>query len=112
MQARKNIYMLMKEAVNNAVKYSGGAHLFLSIHRNLEGILVEIRDDGKGFDHTRSYEGNGLKNMHSRATDLGAELTIDSSPGGGTLVRLQYHIHHSTGQPAVFHPGGGQAGSH
>ncbi|MGZ8525829.1 MAG: ATP-binding protein [Chitinophagaceae bacterium] len=98
MQVRKNIYMLMKEAINNAVKYSGGNNIFLSLFKKEDLITIEIRDDGKGFDKKKKHEGNGLNNMQSRAADLDANFSIDSKEGGGTHIRLQFN----------FHPGGGQ----
>ncbi len=98
MQARKNIYMLMKEAINNAVKYSGGKNIFLALNKKGERIEIEIRDDGKGFDKNKSHEGNGLDNMRARAADLNANFTIDSTEGKGTHICLQFNIHPVGGQ--------------
>jgi signal transduction histidine kinase len=97
MQVRKNIYMLMKEAINNAVKYSGGNNIFLALHSEGEQIRMVIRDDGKGFDINKEYGGNGLNNMRTRAADLGAKFTIDSKEDEGTHINLQFN----------FHPAGG-----
>ncbi len=97
MQVRRNIYMLMKEAINNAVKYSGGNNIFLSLFKTGDQITIEIRDDGKGFDKNKSHEGNGLNNMQARATDLEGSLNIDSKEGEGTHIRLRFN----------FHPAGG-----
>jgi len=99
MQVRKNIYMLMKEAINNAVKYSGGNNIFLSLSKREDLVTIEIRDDGRGFDKKKKYEGNGLNNMQTRAAELNANFSIDSKDGEGTNIRLQFD----------FHPGGGQA---
>lgn len=98
MNVRKNIYMLMKEAINNAVKYSGGNNIFLSLIKKEDLVTIEIRDDGRGFDKKKKHEGNGLNNMQARAADLDANFSIDSKEGGGTHIRLQFN----------FHPGGGQ----
>ncbi|HEY6504100.1 MAG TPA: ATP-binding protein, partial [Chitinophagaceae bacterium] len=98
MQARKNIYMLIKEAINNAVKYSGGKNIFLALNKKGDRIEIEIRDDGKGFDKKRSHEGNGLNNMQARAADLDATFAIDSQEGKGTHIRLQFNFHPSGGQ--------------
>jgi signal transduction histidine kinase len=55
-----------------------------------EGVMVEIRDDGHGFDPTALHPGHfGLDSMRSRAAEIGGELTIDSTPGRGTVVRAQ-----------------------
>lgn len=99
MQVRKNVYMLMKEAINNAVKYSGGNNIFLSLHSKGLQVTMVIRDDGRGFDIKKEHEGNGLNNMRTRAADLGANFTIDSKKDQGTNICLQFN----------FHPAGGQA---
>jgi nitrate/nitrite-specific signal transduction histidine kinase len=55
-----------------------------------DGILFEVRDDGKGFDPAGSFPGHlGLKSMGERVARLGATLRIESAPGEGTRVRAQ-----------------------
>jgi signal transduction histidine kinase/tetratricopeptide (TPR) repeat protein len=102
MQVRKNIYMLMKEAINNAVKYSGCKNIYLSL-QNSQGHLVsaEVRDDGKGFDMNAVQEGNGLNNIRARAEELHAKLSIDTAPGLGTAIRLQFEFHPAGGHLQV-----------
>ena len=89
--------MLIKEGVNNAVKYSGGKNVFLSLYRNHEELNIEIKDDGRGFDPTSSFEGNGINNMHERARELNADLKIKSGTNQGTQIHLR----------CQFHPAGG-----
>jgi signal transduction histidine kinase len=89
---RKNIYLIAKEAVNNAVKYSGCKKLFVKLERQKKLLLAEIQDDGNGFDITKASDGNGLKNMHYRATQIQAEFLIESSAGKGTRVCLKKKI--------------------
>ena len=93
MQVRKHIYLLIKEAINNAVKYSGGKNIFFYIQKNNGCILVTIKDDGKGFDKSLIVAGNGLSNMQSRAMELDARLTIDSANEAGTTITLLLNIH-------------------
>ena len=97
MQDRKNMYMLIKEGVNNAVKYSGGKNVYLSLYRNNEDLNIEIKDDGRGFDPVLTYEGNGINNMQERARELHGDLKIDSGENQGTRIHLRCH----------FHPAGG-----
>ena len=53
-------------------------------------MLVEIRDDGRGFDPDAGHPGHfGLESMRSRAAEIGAQLTITSAPGQGTVVRVE-----------------------
>ncbi len=88
MEERKNLYMVCKEAVNNAVKYSGCSNLTMNLSRNGGNLHAGISDDGKGFLTTAGYEGNGLKNMKHRAEQIGAQLNIASEPGKGSAVTL------------------------
>jgi signal transduction histidine kinase len=92
MEQRKNLYLICKEAVNNALKYSGCKTLSVSLHKNKNHLSAEIRDDGKGFDAQSSYEGNGLKNMKQRAVQIGADFSIQSSAGKGTGMILEMKL--------------------
>jgi ligand-binding sensor domain-containing protein/anti-sigma regulatory factor (Ser/Thr protein kinase) len=97
MEQRKNLYLIFKEAVNNAVKYSEASNLEIEIKRNGNKVVMEIRDDGKGFDQGTvgssnrvSLSGNGLNNMKNRARELNGEITIQSEPGKGTTLILWF----------------------
>lgn len=86
-QALKHVYLISKEAVNNAVKYSACSNISVSVQVDDGTLLLHIKDDGKGFDNTRAVEGNGLRNMKKRAEDINAKLTIKSS-AEGTMISL------------------------
>ena len=60
--------------------------LKFEIKENL--ILMYIKDDGKGFDNKNNYNGIGIKNIKSRANEIGAKLNYESSLGNGTFVEL------------------------
>jgi signal transduction histidine kinase/tetratricopeptide (TPR) repeat protein len=92
MEQRKNLFLICKEAVNNAVKYSGCNTLSVSIHNNNNHLNALITDDGKGFDVEAASEGNGLKNMKQRANVLHASLSIHSEMEKGTRVDLGMRI--------------------
>jgi two-component system sensor histidine kinase UhpB len=86
---RKNVFLLCKEAINNAVKYSGCHTLTVSAEkRRREGLLITISDDGNGFDEQLVRKGNGLANMKTRADYLNASLSIETAKGKGTSIRL------------------------
>ena len=91
-ESRHNIYLLSKEAINNAVKYSHATRLELSVHQSDHVIEFAITDNGKGFDMTTVKKGNGLINMHKRADEAGAMLSVQSAPGEGTVILLQCKI--------------------
>jgi signal transduction histidine kinase/ligand-binding sensor domain-containing protein len=94
MSARKNLYLVFKEAVNNAVKYSDCTELRVTLVRDRSQIVLSIADNGKGFDtahvHSATGGGNGLPNMRKRAAELGATLTITSEVGKGTRIELRF----------------------
>lgn len=87
-ETRKNIYLIFKEAVNNALKYSDCIKLTIKVSSNQKNLLLTIRDDGKGFDPDNNTNGNGLANMKRRAAELNGKLEIHSSAGQGTSVEL------------------------
>lgn len=88
MQARKNLYLIFKESTNNMVKYADADKALFTIQGKSDTLTMVISDNGKGFDTSTDFLGNGLKNMKRRAKDIGAKLLIDSIPGSGTTVKL------------------------
>jgi len=99
MQKRKNFYLIFKEAVNNGVKYSSCNNIYVRISSKHQEMHLNIDDDGQGFDqeairrnNSHSLSGNGLQNMHIRATEMRGSLTITSKPGNGTSVHLHFPI--------------------
>lgn len=89
MEQRKNIWLIFKEAVNNAVKYSGTDKMEISSRTEGKELLLLVKDFGKGFDTGVIKKGNGLDNMQQRAADLQADLLVDSVAGEGTRVALR-----------------------
>jgi len=92
MEVRRNLYLIFKEATNNMVKYAGADKAMFAIKGEKNELTMMIRDNGKGFDVSKSTDGNGLKNMKKRAIEIGGQLIIDSHPGNGTLIELRIAI--------------------
>lgn len=92
LEERKDLYLVAKEAIHNAVKYSGAGHLDIRIRLTDHQLSLEVEDNGKGFREEVVGSGNGLINMAERARDMQAELVIDTKPGRGTVIRLIKHI--------------------
>ena len=94
MPQRKNVYMLFKEAINNAIKHSGCSTIHVAINTTYNRLELKIEDDGIGFDKAAALEandalgGNGLKGMVFRAEQIGAVLSVDSIEGSGTSILL------------------------
>lgn len=87
-ESRKNIYLIFKEAVNNAMKYSGCSLLAVKIEAGQKRLQVSVKDNGKGFDTGQATGGNGLLNMVKRAGELGGTLQIISAANKGTSIEL------------------------
>jgi|GEM_PF-1470557 len=89
MDLRKNIYLICKEAINNAVKYSDCKNLFVAFQKSKNNLHIAIQDDGKGFDVQNNFEGNGLKNMNARTLQSGGKIFLKSEVGKGTELNLE-----------------------
>ena len=92
MRQLNNVYLICKEAINNSLKYSGCKNLYVVLRNEDHRLHININDDGKGFDPQKTFNGNGLKNMQSRAKEIKAELKIDSGLNRGASVRLFLNI--------------------
>ncbi|MGB6035203.1 MAG: triple tyrosine motif-containing protein, partial [Cryomorphaceae bacterium] len=98
MDKRKDIYMIFKEAVNNAVKYSKASNINVYMMISSGKFNVTISDDGTGFNTTSPPNigsgGNGIPGMKKRAERIKAQFIIQSNPNKGTEVCLQVPISH------------------
>lgn len=92
MELRKNIFLIIKEAINNALKYSGAGRIHLDFIASDRNFTVTIKDDGKGFDKTIIIPGNGFETMINRAKGSDGTCEIISAPGAGTLVKAAIPI--------------------
>ena len=95
MEKRKNFYLVFKEAVNNAIKYSGASDLNVEMAQKNNQLELLVKDNGVGFnvkkelnETSTSLSGNGLRNMLARAKEMNASLQIESSPEQGTAITL------------------------
>ena len=86
-EKRRNIFMVVKEFLNNTVKHSGAKNLYVRLTQNENAFEIYLKDDGKGVDeNVLNGLGNGLKNMQQRIEDIGGKLKLGSSPGEGTSL--------------------------
>lgn len=86
---KRNVFLLLKEALNNALKYAKAERVGVAFEVNDAGFDLRVNDNGVGFDpQALAHEGNGLRNMKARAEALGAALEIISRPGGGCTVHV------------------------
>jgi len=87
---RKAIYLVSKEAINNAIKYSLCKNIFHSLQNVDNKIKLQIKDDGNGFSLSEINSGNGLANMKVRAEEIKADFDIISEQGKGTTIMLAF----------------------
>ncbi|WP_171037866.1 ligand-binding sensor domain-containing protein [Dyadobacter luticola] len=90
MQVRKNLYLVFKEALNNAAKYAECSAVHVQIMQEENRVKMVIRDNGKGFDSSVGKRGNGITNMQQRAAQMHGHLKIESGKGEGTTITLVF----------------------
>jgi signal transduction histidine kinase len=82
---RRNIYLIFKEIVNNAVKHSQCTLFKVIIKENTEGLIEFIlSDNGIGINENEFSQGNGMQTLQARARSLNCKLNIESNPNEGT----------------------------
>ena len=85
------LYFVALEALANTQKHAPGAAATVSLRSAQDGrsVVLEVHDDGPGFERRLASPGTGLQNMHDRVAAVGGELEIDSRPGAGTWIRAE-----------------------
>ena len=87
------LYGIGREALANVVKHARASVAQIRIEADGTRVSVEIADDGCGFDPNNVPAGHfGLESMRSRADEIGADLDISSTPGRGTVVRVELPV--------------------
>jgi signal transduction histidine kinase/ligand-binding sensor domain-containing protein len=91
-QARRHLFLLLKEGITNVARHASARHVSLEIRLAGHELHASLRDDGAGFTPDAidaAGDHHGLLSMRTRAEQLGARLTIQSSPDGGTTISLR-----------------------
>lgn len=92
MEARRDFFLIFKEAVNNAAKYSKCTKAFVQVFVDGKKLILKVADNGIGFDVKSADGGNGLGNMQKRADSLKTKISIVSNLGQGTIIQLKVPI--------------------
>ena len=93
-----NIYRIVQEGINNIMKHSEAASAVLMISKEESNVCITVEDNGKGFlqnqiGNVKSENvGFGLSGINERAQILGAAIEINSTPGKGTVLKLNLHV--------------------
>jgi ligand-binding sensor domain-containing protein len=78
MESMKNIYLIVKEAMNNAIKHADCHMLTVTVKSQAGSLEISVIDNGKGFDAKLVRTGNGLANMESRVREMKGSVSIRS----------------------------------
>lgn len=94
-----NIFRIIQEAINNAIKYSGATQITITLEQLNEALIVSVSDNGRGFDaalvdtrNTNIESGRGFFNMYERTEYLNGQLSIDTQLEKGTTVTLKVPV--------------------
>ena len=98
--ARHNLFLVVKEALNNVVKHSGATEVWVRAKTEHRALTFEIEDNGKGFEPQPDELGNGLGNMEKRMKEAGGSFYLASCSGKGTRVRVRVPLCRSGRQAA------------
>ncbi|MBU3714081.1 MAG: hypothetical protein FGM46_03950 [Ferruginibacter sp.] len=89
------LFRIIQEALSNIIKHAEASEVLVDIHFKEDQLLVNIKDNGKGFDFKNTDNPNGLLNMQKRAHMLKGSCTIQSDMGIGTVINIQIPLYES-----------------
>ena len=85
------LYRIAQEALNNVVRHAQATRAWLDLRCSAAAVQLVVGDDGRGFEPSRVRPGQlGLQMMRERAVAAGALLRVETGPGRGTLVTLEW----------------------
>jgi len=90
-----NIFRILQELLNNALKHSKASLITLEVKKNRSSVDILVSDNGKGFDSVKPENvasGSGLTSIRNRLSLYNGYLEIDSEPGSGTTVKIQLEV--------------------
>jgi signal transduction histidine kinase len=82
------LFRMIQECISNIIRHAGADIITFSAKKENDKIAIDIRDNGKGFDHNGKPVGVGLQNLKNRSRMIDADLRVNSSPGNGTQVTI------------------------
>lgn len=86
-----NSYRIIQEAINNALKHAKATKVRVEVLCQNQFIEIKIKDNGIGFDETKTGLGNGLNNLKKRANELNGEILVTSQLNKGTFIILKFN---------------------
>lgn len=89
MEQRRDIYLLYKEAVNNISRHAGAKHVHILMTIEHNQLVLEVKDDGKGFDPDKETNRHGLNGMKERVKKWKGKIIIESALQKGTTIQIR-----------------------
>jgi signal transduction histidine kinase len=90
-EARHNLFLVVKEALNNVVRHAGAGRVELRITATEEHVAITIKDDERGFERAPdNASSEGLRNMRQRMEEINGQFQLESAPGAGTRIAFSY----------------------
>jgi signal transduction histidine kinase len=93
---REAAYYIAADALGNVARHARARRATVQLFRRDAKVVLEIADDGVGFDAGASNAGHGLHNMRDRAFAVGGTMTLITSPGAGARIRLEMPLEEAT----------------
>ena len=90
--AREAVFYVAADALGNVSRHARARHVVLALRHEDGAVVLEIRDDGVGFQTERAVGGLGLRNIRQRAFNAGARLELESRPGAGTRLVMRMPV--------------------
>ena len=89
---KTNIFRILQEQFSNIIKYADATKIKITMKQKDDLLTLEIKDNGKGFDPKQKPKGIGLTNITHRAEAYNGEVIIDSSPGRGCKIFIEFRL--------------------
>lgn len=89
---------IVRETISNAMRHGGATRIDITLRREPLDLVLEVRDNGRGFDPAQQTgrEGHGLRNLQARASEMGGTINVNSTEGHGAIVVLRLPLSSAT----------------
>ncbi|WP_421774747.1 ligand-binding sensor domain-containing protein [Gracilimonas sp.] len=92
LEVRQNLWLIFKETINNMVKHAQASQAYVRLGRNRNQIVLEISDNGIGFEASQEKTGHGLNNLYYRTEQIKGKVSLETSPGKGTKWQFIFEV--------------------
>jgi signal transduction histidine kinase len=92
-EVRHNLFLMVKEALNNAVKHAQAAEVWLRVNADGNALRIEVEDNGCGMaEPSTDRKGLGMENLRNRTVQIGGQLDVQSRPDRGTKITIKLKL--------------------